>query len=69
MELLFQGAARLASVCLEIGYPTIASVPHSIANGFKNVLAVAAETEITFPEAERMKEYLKVGNRLPTTDP
>lgn len=55
-----QGAARLASVCLEIGYPTIASAPHSLANGFKNLLAVAAETEISFPQAERLKEYLKV---------
>lgn len=54
-----EGAARLASVCLEIGYPTIASAPHSLANGFKNLLAVAAETEISFPEAERLKEYLK----------
>merc|ERR1739838_504203 len=43
---------------LQIGYPTIASVPHSIVNGFKNLLAVAAETEITFPEAEQMKAYL-----------
>ncbi|BES91498.1 ribosomal protein P0 [Nesidiocoris tenuis] len=54
-----EGAARLASVCLEIGYPTIASAPHSLANGFKNLLAVAAETEISFPQAERLKEYLK----------
>lgn len=54
-----EGAARLASVCLEIGYPTIASAPHSLANGFKNLLAVAAETEISFKEAERTKEYLK----------
>nr|BAN20115.1 ribosomal protein LP0 [Riptortus pedestris] len=54
-----EGAARLAAVCLEISYPTIASAPHSIANGFKNLLAVAAVTEIEFKEAERLKEYLK----------
>lgn len=52
------GVRNLASVCLEIGYPTIASVPHSIVNGFKNILAIAAETDITFPEAEPMKAYL-----------
>jgi large subunit ribosomal protein LP0 len=52
------GVRNVASVCLQIGYPTIASVPHSIVNGFKNLLAVAAETEITFPEAEQMKAYL-----------
>merc|ERR1712111_84273 len=30
------GVANVAAVCLEIGYPTIASAPHSIANGMKN---------------------------------
>ena len=50
-----QGVQNVASVCLQIGYPTIASVPHSIVNGFKNLLAVAAETDITFPEAEQVK--------------
>jgi len=53
-----EGVQNVASVCLQIGYPTIASVPHSIVNGFKNLLAVAAETDITFPEAEQMKAYL-----------
>jgi len=45
------GVANLAAVCLEIGYPTIASVPHSIANGFKNLLAIALTTEYEFKEA------------------
>jgi len=53
-----EGVRNIASVCLQIGYPTVASVPHSIVNGFKNLLAIAAETEITFPEAEQMKAYL-----------
>merc|ERR1711862_167130 len=52
------GVANVAAVCLEIGYPTIASAPHSIANGMKNLLAIAAATEITFKEAEMLKEYL-----------
>jgi len=30
----------------------------SIINGFKDLLAIAAATEITFPEAEQMKAYL-----------
>merc|ERR1739848_850221 len=52
------GVANLAAVCLEIGYPTIASVPHSVVNGMKNLLAIAAVTDITFKEAEMIKEYL-----------
>jgi large subunit ribosomal protein LP0 len=53
-----QGVANVASVSLSIGYPTVASVPHSIVNGFKNLLAVAAVTEVSFKEAEEMKELL-----------
>lgn len=55
----FMGAvSNVASVSLAIGYPTAASAPHSIANAFKNIQAVAAATEITFPEVEKLKEYL-----------
>jgi large subunit ribosomal protein LP0 len=52
------GVANVASVSLAIGYPTIASVPHSIANGFKNLQAIAAVTDITFPQVEQLKAYL-----------
>jgi len=53
-----EGVRNVAAVSLAIGYPTAASAPHSIANGFKKLLAIAVETEITFAEAERTKEYL-----------
>ena len=36
----------------------MASVPHSLVNGLKNCLAVAAVTDITFKEAEKLKEFL-----------
>jgi large subunit ribosomal protein LP0 len=54
-----QGVANLAAVSLAIGYPTIASAPHSIANGFKNLLALAAVTDVEFKEATTIKEYIK----------
>jgi len=54
-----EGIANVASVSLEIGYPTVVSVPHSIINGFKNVAAVALETEITFPQVEKLKAYME----------
>lgn len=53
------GIVNVASVSLEIGYPTVASVPHSIINGFKNIAAVAVETEITFPQVEQLKAFLE----------
>ena len=49
------GVQNVAAVSLAIGYPTVASVPHSIANGFKNLMAVAAATEIEFPQVEQLK--------------
>jgi len=52
------GVQNVASVSLAIGYPTVASVPHSIANGFKNLMAVAAVTEIEFKQVEQLKAYL-----------
>lgn len=56
----FQGLAKVASLSLSIGYPTIVSVPHSVVNGFKRLLALAAVTDITFKEAETLKEFLAV---------
>ena len=52
------GVARVAAVSLAIKYPTVASVPHSLVNGLKNCMALAAVTEITFKEAEKLKEFL-----------
>ncbi|XP_023664247.1 large ribosomal subunit protein uL10 [Paramormyrops kingsleyae] len=53
-----EGVRNIASVCLEIGYPTIASVPHSVINGYKRVLAIAVETDYSFPLADKVKAYL-----------
>jgi hypothetical protein len=55
-----QGVARLAAVCLSISYPTLASAPHSVINGFNNLLAIAAATDVSFKEAHTIKEFLKV---------
>merc|ERR1712062_666745 len=52
------GIRNIAALSLKIGYPTVASVPHSIINGMKNCMALAAVTEITFKEAETMKAFL-----------
>lgn len=52
------GIANVAAVSLEIGYPTVASVPHSVINGFKNVAAVCLEADIDIKEIQTIKEYL-----------
>uniref|UniRef100_A0A287DFY5 60S acidic ribosomal protein P0 n=1 Tax=Ictidomys tridecemlineatus TaxID=43179 RepID=A0A287DFY5_ICTTR len=43
-----EGVRNVASVCLQIGYPTVAS----------RVLALSVETEYTFPLAEKVKAFL-----------
>ncbi|PIO14412.1 hypothetical protein AB205_0220840, partial [Aquarana catesbeiana] len=53
-----QGVRNIASVCLQIGYPTVASVPHSVVNGYKRVLALAVETNYSFPLADKVKAFL-----------
>ncbi|TKR81979.1 hypothetical protein L596_015768 [Steinernema carpocapsae] len=53
-----EGVRNVAAVSLAIGRPTLASAPHMVANAFKNLMAVAAETDVTFKEAEQVKEYL-----------
>ncbi|KAF9355145.1 ribosomal protein P0 (A0) (L10E) [Mortierella sp. AD094] len=52
------GIKNIAAISLQIGYPTIASVPHSIINSYKNLLAVSIATEYTFPGSEKVKAYL-----------
>merc|ERR1712088_328089 len=52
------GVANVAALSLAIGYPTMASAPHSMVAGLKNLMAIAAETDITFPAAEKLKAYL-----------
>ncbi|KAL6463745.1 hypothetical protein MHYP_G00281360 [Metynnis hypsauchen] len=53
-----EGVRNIASVCLQIGYPTLASIPHSVINGYKKVLAVAVETDYSFPLADKVKAFL-----------
>jgi len=52
------GVANIAAVSLAIGYPTVASVPHSIANGFRNIMAIAAATDIEFDQVADLKAFL-----------
>jgi len=53
------GVRNVAAISLQIGYPTVASVPHSIAKGFKNLLSIAAVTGVEFEQAKTLKEFLK----------
>merc|ERR1712018_767153 len=64
-----EGVVNLACLSLAIGYPTVASIPHVVINGFKNLLALAAVTDIEFKEAETVKEYLKDPSKFVSAAP
>ena len=54
MSAVQSAIANVAAASLQLNYPTLASIPHSIVNGYKNVLAVSVATEFTFPLAEKV---------------
>ncbi|CAG8539185.1 13597_t:CDS:2, partial [Cetraspora pellucida] len=56
---LLSGIKTIAAISLQIGYPTIASVPHSLVNGFKKLLAISVTTDYTFAASEKIKQYLE----------
>ncbi|CAM8963602.1 unnamed protein product [Rhodiola kirilowii] len=53
------GVSMVTALSLAISYPTLAAAPHMFINAYKNVLAVAVATEYSFPQADKVKEYLK----------
>ncbi|CAA3002595.1 60S acidic ribosomal P0 [Olea europaea subsp. europaea] len=53
------GVSMVTSLSLAISYPTLAAAPHMFINAYKNVLAIAVETDYSFPLADEVKEYLK----------
>jgi large subunit ribosomal protein LP0 len=55
---IIAGVNNVASISLATGYLTLAAVPHSIINSYKNVLAIAVETDYSFPHADKVKALL-----------
>ncbi|PHH79726.1 hypothetical protein CDD80_3969 [Ophiocordyceps camponoti-rufipedis] len=48
----------IASISLALNFPTMPSVMHSVVNSYKKVLAVAIETEYSWPEIEELKDRI-----------
>jgi len=58
LERFSAGVANIAAISLSIDFPTTASVPHSIVNAYKNLLAVSVATDYTFSGSEQVKAFL-----------
>jgi large subunit ribosomal protein LP0 len=53
------GVNNVAALSLQIGVPSLASLPHTIINSFKSLVAVSLETGYSFPRAEKIKQFLE----------
>jgi len=54
-----QGVSQVAALSLATGQATTAAFPHVVLNGYKNLLAIVASTDVTFKQAAKLKEMLK----------
>jgi len=59
LQLFAKGLLRVTTIALEIGFPSIATIPHLIGNAYKNVLAISVETEFEFEGSKDIKAFLK----------
>ena len=48
----------IATISLAANYPTLPSIIHSLVNSYKKVLAVAIETEYSWPEISDLKDRI-----------
>lgn len=48
----------VAAISLALNFPTLPSVMHSLVNSYKKVLAVAIETDFSWPEIDELKDRI-----------
>jgi len=60
------GVERVAALSLGLGYPTKASLPHTLMNAFKNAFSISLGTEYEFKAlgADELKKAIKEGKAL-----
>mmetsp|Transcript_14296 Transcript_14296/g.19832 ORF Transcript_14296/g.19832 Transcript_14296/m.19832 type:complete len:323 (-) Transcript_14296:6-974(-) len=49
---------NIAAISLRVNYPTLASIPHSISNAYKNIMYLSMATSYTFEGTEEIKALL-----------
>ena len=58
IDRFMSGIKTIAALSLALNYPTLVSVTHSLVNAYKNLLAIALTTEITFEGAEKVSSLI-----------
>ena len=59
----------IASVSLQINYPTLPSVMHSVVNSYKKILSVAVETDYEWDEISELKDKIKNPDKYASAAP
>merc|ERR1719265_3007737 len=52
------GIQNIAGLSREIGIPTEASLPHMVSSALKNMAALCADIDYSFPEIQKLKDFL-----------
>lgn len=60
IEKFVASVSMVTSLSLVNSYPRLVVAPHMFVNAYKNVLGVVVETDYSFLEADKVKEYLKL---------
>jgi len=58
LKVFLSAVTTIATISLAANYPTLPSVIHSVLNSYKNIIAVALETEYSFPAIEELKDRI-----------
>lgn len=59
----------VAAISLAVNYPTLASVVHSLVNGYKKSIAVAVETDYEWDAISELKDRIKNPDAYASTGP
>jgi len=58
MQRFSAGLNRVAALGLRISYPTIASIPHTLAKAYQNCLGLAVQTSYSFGPVDQLKAMI-----------
>lgn len=61
-----EGLKTVAALSLQLNIPTVAAVPHSIINGFKNLLSISLVSDFSFEAADKLKHLMATAASAPT---
>jgi len=53
------GVSNIAALSLGLNYPSLPALPHVVLNGYKNLVAIALETDYVFEQAKAIKERVE----------